>query len=752
MGTSFYERGRLSSPPFDLTGDQSRNDRHRRSLISSSEREQRKNCRLSSPSFDLTGDQSRNDRHRRSSILSSEREQRKNCRLSSPSIDLKSDHSKNDRHRRYSMSSSGREQRKNCRLSSPSIDLKSDHSRNDRHRRYSMSSSGREQRKNSRMTRRRRHSEKVDEICNSTVQDSLMKFLNDSQDEDFEFSKANIDEGSLDDEEFRKLFRIDNSSDHRGKRSSKTSRSKSGRISNRTDSRHKGSSRGRKKKKPKKSKSTEQQREEKRDTSSSIPSVGSEIANQATLHSSLSDLKSSRFRTDNLTGSLRSRSLTSDRLKSRTRDRSGLMVGLESLDRQVRRGRMKKEYRCRSGLGDSFSSGMSFRSQHTEQTYKKNGLEGGALNAYMSNDNITRQVCRGGDITSLSESATSFFSAPASEEYLKERKTRQDHIIDLARREKWLQAVKNEEEEKQRKNEEEEKQRKKDEIESILQFSDDEPERKKEWLVDKLKRAANKTTKISKSSVKGAANAVVNSKLTLKNSYTAVDQDEGKTEKLIGDWDKGSIMGSIIVVDAKGGLETRRSLAKKRSNAIGKEEGDGNSRVMSNSPRPRDEKKKKKHGSRSVSNSPRSGQGRKKHSSRSISNSPRSGHGRKKHSSRSITNSPRSEHGRKKHSSRSISNSPRSGHGRKKQSSRSISNSPGIKDNKVPGSRLNFDKIRERCGENLKSPDAGNVYHRTSGNISFNRSPFSNSASEIPFPILTDDPFPAKFDCDWWAI
>jgi len=131
---------------------------------------------------------------------------------------------------------------------------------------------------------------------------------------------------------------------------------------------------------------------------------------------------------------------------------NGLSAGLSKLDREVRRDNMKKAYRSRSvgSRGDrgaeSLASGVSRQTQSRSQ--KKSGFEGGALNAILGDESKARSAARGKDIASLGGSASfAEASLPADEEYMKERKARQESILD-GQREKWLRDAKAEEEAK----------------------------------------------------------------------------------------------------------------------------------------------------------------------------------------------------------------------------------------------------------------------------------------------------------------
>ncbi len=146
---------------------------------------------------------------------------------------------------------------------------------------------------------------------------------------------------------------------------------------------------------------------------------------------------------------------------------------------------------------------MSAKSNGTRRSYKSTGFEGGALNAIMGNESFAKVATRGGDIASLSGSTVA--STPATEEYLKERRAKQDKILDIALREKWLREQSAKVEVK---------------LEDHSISSHDEQTRK--GLVKKMKKAVRKT----KSGAKKAAYAVVDPKRTTKKGYKMAPDEE----------------------------------------------------------------------------------------------------------------------------------------------------------------------------------------------------------------------------------
>lgn len=199
--------------------------------------------------------------------------------------------------------------------------------------------------------------------------------------------------------------------------------------------------------------------------------------------------------------------------------------GLVNLDRQVRRDRMKKEYRSPSVAGgSSIVSGVSTKSGATTSTsrsYKRTGFEGGALNAIMGNENLARIATRGGDIASLSgspslASASTTTTTPADEAFLKERKARQDKILDVALKKKWLREQKAEIDAK------------------LVDHNDDDSslydEQTKRGLIKKMKKVVKKT---AKSGAKAAANVVVvDPKRSIRGGYkVAPDEFDDETTR-----------------------------------------------------------------------------------------------------------------------------------------------------------------------------------------------------------------------------
>ena len=197
------------------------------------------------------------------------------------------------------------------------------------------------------------------------------------------------------------------------------------------------------------------------------------------------------------------------------RKNNDLVRGLNTLDRQVRRDRMKKEYRTPSvdirsvggSTGASTRGSMSTTSTGSRSlSYKRTGFEGGALNAIMGNPSFAKIASNGGDIASLSGSAT-FNTSRSDLEFLMERKARQDkikeEILDMIARENSLR------DKTQEKSKEQQSDNQSIDLDSTS-LSQEQGKKKKD-IVKKMKKAARKTAKMSKSGARIAANALVDS-------------------------------------------------------------------------------------------------------------------------------------------------------------------------------------------------------------------------------------------------
>jgi len=429
-------------------------------------------------------------------------------------------------------------------LASHPLDSISDHDlHHDDHYQFLKSSFEKRRLENCSSKKKSRSRNEVNKSRGSIVKDTLEKFLADTQDEDLSFLKT----GNFEEENghgIRDSPQGNNLLDRRelmaaGKSFSKKSRSQF--LKNANDDKRERSRRGRK------TKRKEKRQEKRHDMSSSNLSVDGETSEESEKNLPLSLLniskescKPQRSRKQDQADDKGQLSRTDSRVPSTNRsgicgeahfnnptksDGSKLLQGLEKLDRQVRRDRMKKEYRNRSVNprgGESVSSGVSYRS-HNSRPYKRSGLEGGALNVFMGNEHIARYASQGGDIASLSDSV-SFASISAGEKFMKERKARQDEIIDVAMREKWLHEAKSEVEAKELE---------KEMIEEDHHSSDEELRKKKEGFVKKMKRKARKTAKTSKTGAKGAVNAVMDPKRTAQKAAKVDNEVRRETVKIM---------------------------------------------------------------------------------------------------------------------------------------------------------------------------------------------------------------------------
>lgn len=252
-----------------------------------------------------------------------------------------------------------------------------------------------------------------------------------------------------------------------------------------------------------------------------------------------------------------------------------LSMGLEDLNRQVRRDRIKEGYRSpsidprnrRQDNGDgeeSVASGLSYRSTFTTRSsYKPSGLEGVALNTFIGNEHVAQNASRSRSVIRPSSGNCSVVSEPADENYMRERKARQDLIMDVAFREKWRY------EEKSAK---EAERLEKIKFTSEYYSSDDEiGTKKKKGLVKRIKKAARKTAKSSKSGVKGAANVVMDPKRTAKKAGKLAKGVGKETAKMVMDPSlvakRGTqgIKGTVNLTAnvAKGSFDVTSSLTKK---------------------------------------------------------------------------------------------------------------------------------------------------------------------------------------------
>jgi len=290
----------------------------------------------------------------------------------------------------------------------------------------------------------------------------------------------------------------------------------------------------------------------------------------------------------------RAKSFSAGNEKNNTNTSKGyqniLTVGLQDLDRQVRRDRMKRGYRGQSvdrrnsnsrqqdngggnaDGGESVTSGTSFRSTYSNRSYKQSGLEGGAFSAFIGNDNNhkARNTSRGragGIATSplgMRGSGSVMSSPAADEKYMKERKENQDLIMDVALKEKWRH-----EEESSKEVERVEREK----FASTDYYSSDEEfgTKKKKGLVKKMKRAARKTAKLSKSGAKGAANVVKDPKRAAMKAGKVASHVGKETTKMVMDpklaakRGRKGVKGTVKLTAnvAKGGFDVTSYLTRK---------------------------------------------------------------------------------------------------------------------------------------------------------------------------------------------
>jgi hypothetical protein len=205
----------------------------------------------------------------------------------------------------------------------------------------------------------------------------------------------------------------------------------------------------------------------------------------------------------------------------RTSSRGNLTSGLGSIDRQARRERMKREYRS-GGRNDDDDDGSvaSVRSTGTTRSRRYSGLEGGALNAYLGDENLARNAGRGRGF-----SGGSIASTPADDRFLKDRKERLDLIIGVAMKEKEQYQARAAEEQQVM-------------VGDGSDYSSDEDGLKfgkKKGVMGNLKRAVRKSAKLTRSGAKGTVNVVKDPKRAAKK-VGGFAKDVGKeTTKMVLD-------------------------------------------------------------------------------------------------------------------------------------------------------------------------------------------------------------------------
>lgn len=260
-----------------------------------------------------------------------------------------------------------------------------------------------------------------------------------------------------------------------------------------------------------------------------------------------------------------------------------LTTSLGNLDRQVRRDRMKSGYRGPSrdarsvgtyrgndgddgddsDDGNSIASGMSAFSTRSSMTTRKTGLEGGGLNAVLSDPQALRIGRRASLDRSMMGSGASVMSAPPDDDFIQQRKERQDRILDVALKEKYANEAREREEETSQ---------------QISRQGDGQGEdgdsdsdgslkvgtKKKNGLLAKMQRAAKKTAKVSKSGAKGTVNVVKDPKRAAKKVGGFAKSVGKETGKMVLDPTLAAKMGAK-------NIKATAKLTTKMTKSLGKE-------------------------------------------------------------------------------------------------------------------------------------------------------------------------------------
>ncbi|KAG7360839.1 hypothetical protein IV203_035938 [Nitzschia inconspicua] len=225
----------------------------------------------------------------------------------------------------------------------------------------------------------------------------------------------------------------------------------------------------------------------------------------------------------------RAQSMKSGQMRRRN-SISGLASGLGTIDRNSRVSSIRNKHRSRSSLSrndddcDSVTSGMSIASTRSR---RNTGLEGGALNAFLGDEAMVRNASRGKEFYSGATVA----SSSADEQFLRDRKARQDLILDVAQKERWRF---------------EEQSREQDEMSERLNDTpgeayDDDSDGdslhfgKKKGIMGNLKRAVRKSAKITKSGAKGTVNVVKDPKRAAKKVGDFAKDVGKETTKMVLD-------------------------------------------------------------------------------------------------------------------------------------------------------------------------------------------------------------------------
>jgi hypothetical protein len=277
--------------------------------------------------------------------------------------------------------------------------------------------------------------------------------------------------------------------------------------------------------------------------------------------------------------------------RTQSDSRGLLSSNLADLERHSRRHRMKQAYRGRSQDArfradhvrgsshaddtdgeESVASRSSIQSTASTMSRRRSGLEGGALNAFLADERVAQNASRG---LGIARSGGSVVHEQDDEKYLRERQSRQDLIMDVARKEKWQYQARAARE-AELKNKEQ----------AAIDGSDDECSsdedglnvKKKRGMIGNLKRAVRKTAKTSKSAAKGTVNVVKDPKRAAKKVGGFAKEMGKETAKMVLDPSlaakrgKNGIKGTVNLTTkvtgtvAKGSLGLTTSLAKNSLN------------------------------------------------------------------------------------------------------------------------------------------------------------------------------------------
>jgi hypothetical protein len=285
--------------------------------------------------------------------------------------------------------------------------------------------------------------------------------------------------------------------------------------------------------------------------------------------------------------------------------------GLADLERHSRRQRMKQAYRGTPSRdvrrfpsqgkvssshgdendgGDSVTSGTSMHSTaSTSRSLRRSGLEGGALNAFLADERVARDASKGLGLVLSSGSVT---PEQPNEAYLRERKSRQDLIMDVAIKEKWQYQARASKDA----NLQDRQQSAFDGSNNDYSSDEDGCKYKKEkGLIGNLKKAVRKTAKTSKSAAKGTVNVVKDPKRAARKVGGFAKEVGKETAKMVMDptlaakRGKNGIKGTVNLTSkvtgtvAKGSLDLTASLAKNSLNVTTKVVGttiDGAGKVV----------------------------------------------------------------------------------------------------------------------------------------------------------------------------